>query len=79
MTARSAILVTAVLALAACTSSEDREIKDFLARQDSHWTEIKSDVDTPGPDRPSGWQGANKEGYYSGGTYGQRPARHEPV
>lgn len=65
MTARVAILVTAVLALVACTASEDRETRDFLAQQDSHWTEIKSDVDTPGPDRPSGWQGANKEGYRS--------------
>lgn len=65
MTARVAVLVTAVLALAACTASEDRELREFLARHDSHWTEIKSDVDTPGPDRPPGWQGANKEGYRS--------------
>lgn len=70
MTARVAVLVTAVLALAACTASKDRETRDFLARHDSHWTEIKSDVDTPGPDRPSGWQGANKEGYYSGALMG---------
>ena len=51
MTAKVILPVIAALALHACTSSEDREIKDFLARQDSHWTEIKSDVDTPGPDR----------------------------
>ncbi len=65
------VLVTiAALALHACSASYDLELKDFLARQDSHWTELKSDIDTPGPDRPSGWQGANKEGYYSGALMG---------
>lgn len=63
------IIVTA-MALAACGAPENPEIRDFLARQDTHWTEIKRDIDTPGPGRPSGWQGANKEGYYSGALMG---------
>ena len=68
----SIVLKTSLVAIAlsACSASEDRELREFLARHDSHWTEIKCDIDTPGPDRPSGWQGRNKEGYYSGSLMG---------
>ncbi len=70
MAPKTFTLIFAAMVLAACAAPEDREIKEFLARQDTHWTEIKNDVDTPGPDRPSSWQGANKEGYYSGALMG---------
>lgn len=70
MTAKFHILIVSLMALCACTASEERELREFLARQDSHWTELECDIDTPGPDRPEGWQGANKEGYYSGALMG---------
>lgn len=70
MTANRILIFVAAVALSACKSSENPELRTFLARQDSHWTEILCDIDTPGPDRPSGWKGANKEGYYSGALMG---------
>ena len=70
MEAKIIFPILTVMVLSACAASEDRELRDFLTRQDSHWTEIKCDVDTPGSGRPSGWQGGNKEGYYSGSLMG---------
>ena len=70
MTAKLIFPFIATMILAACSDTEDTELREFLARQDSHWTEIRCDIDTPGPGRPSGWKGANKEGYYSGSLMG---------
>ena len=70
MTAKTIISIAAVIVLTACSASEDQELREFLSRHDSHWTEIRCDIDTPGPDRPSGWKGGNKEGYYSGALMG---------
>ena len=70
MTAKTIISIAAVIALTACSASEDQKLREFLSRHDSHWTEIRCDIDTPGPDRPSGWKGGNKEGYYSGALMG---------
>ena len=70
MTAKTIIPIAAVIVLTACSASEDQELREFLSRHDSHWTEIRCDIDTPGQDRPSGWKGGNKEGYYSGALMG---------
>ena len=64
------LMVSAVLICACSTSSYDRDMDEFLSRHDTHWTEIKSDIDTPGPDRPEGFRGGNKQGYYSGALMG---------
>ena len=58
-------ILFAVAALAACTSSEDKELEAFLSKQDTHWTELQSDFDKPLPDRPGAYRGANKKGYYN--------------
>lgn len=70
MADRTLAIFSIAAALTACAGPDDTKIREFLARQDTHWTEIKNDVDSPGPDRPSNWQGANKEGYYSGALMG---------
>ena len=70
MTGKALPVLISLMALSACSAPDDLEIKEFLSHQDTHWTEIKRDIDTPGPDRPSGWKGANKEGYYSGALMG---------
>ncbi|MBO5634786.1 MAG: hypothetical protein J6N46_07005 [Bacteroidales bacterium] len=56
--------------LASCDSGNDSYLEEFLSKQNTHWTEIKYDVDTPGPDRPEGYKGLNKQGYYSGALMG---------
>ena len=61
MTAKTIIPIAAVIVLTACSASEDQELREFLSRHDSHWTEIRCDIDTPGQDRPSGWEGGNKD------------------
>ena len=70
---RGPVLLTnvfcAIVAIS-CTSKTDSEIKDLVSRQGTHWTEIKHDIDTPGPDRPGGFRGGNKAGYYSGALMG---------
>ena len=58
-------------AAAACTQTNaDTELKAFLSGHDTHWTEIQSDFDTQSPDRPAGFRGGNKKGYYSGALMG---------
>ena len=64
-----AVLLAAGL-LASCDSGNDSYLEEFLSKQNTHWTEIKYDVDTPGPDRPEGYKGLNKQGYYSGALMG---------
>ena len=64
-----AALLTAA-ALTSCDSGKDSYLEEFLSKQNTHWTEIKNDVETPGPDRPSGYKGLNKQGYYSGALMG---------
>ena len=60
----------AAAALTSCDSGKDSYLEEFLSKQNTHWTEIKNDVDTPGPDRPEGYKGLNKQGYYSGALMG---------
>ncbi len=64
-----AVLLAAGL-LVSCDSGKDSYLEEFLSKQNTHWTEIKNDVDTPGPDRPEGYKGLNKQGYYSGALMG---------
>ena len=67
---RAIIILALTATLASCSPANDAGLKEFLARQDSHWTELKNDVDTPGPDRPAKFRGGNKQGYYSGALMG---------
>ena len=60
----------AAAALTSCDSGNDSCLEEFLSKQNTHWTQIKYDVDTPGPDRPEGYKGLNKQGYYSGALMG---------
>lgn len=63
-------ILVAAAAVLACSPSDNSFMKGFLSGQDTHWTEIKHDIDTPGPDRPDGFRGGNKQGYYSGALMG---------
>lgn len=62
--------ILAAAAMVACAPEKDSGMREFLSKHDTHWTEILNDVDTPGPDRPSNWKGANKRGYFSGAFMG---------
>ena len=64
-----AVLLAAGL-LVSCDSGKDSYLEEFLSKQNTHWTEIKNDFDIPGPDRPEGYKGLNKQGYYSGALMG---------
>lgn len=64
-----AVLLAAGL-LVSCDSGKDSNLEELLSKQNTHWTEIKNDFDIPGPDRPEGYKGLNKQGYYSGALMG---------
>ena len=64
------ILIACALTASCAQSNADPELEAFLAKQDTHWTEIQADFDTQSPDRPNGFRGGNKKGYYSGALMG---------
>jgi len=64
------LLLIGMFVVACSDNNYDPQMASYVNRHDMHWTSLECDFDADTPDRPSGWKGQNKKGYYSGALMG---------